>query len=75
LRKVPIVREGNIQLSFDEPVVRQVCSLMKCGKVADECIGRLLNQTMECTLCYIALRLLKVPYQVERGAFCSVQRN
>jgi hypothetical protein len=75
VRKVPIVREGDIQLSFDEPVVRQVCSMMKCGKVADECIGRMLNRTMECTLCYIVLRLLKIPYEVERGSLRAVQLN
>ena len=75
VRKVPIVREGNLHISFDEGDVRQTCSLMRCGKIAEECIGRMINRTMECTLCYIALRMLKIPCRVEGRGICDVQLN
>ena len=73
MRRVPILREGNVQLSFDETDVRQVCSMMRCGRIAEECIGRMINRTMECMLCYMALRVLKTPCQVEGGEFHAMQ--
>ncbi len=75
MRKVPIVREGNLHISFDERDVRQACSLMRCGKIAEEYLGRMINRTMGCTLCYIALRMLKMPCRVEGRGICDVQLN
>ena len=75
MRKVPILREGNLQISFDEGDVRQACSMMRCGKIAEECIGRMMERTMECTLCYVVLRVLKTPCQVEGRGIHAVQLN
>jgi hypothetical protein len=75
VRKVPILREGNLQISFDEGDVRQACSMMRCGKSAEECIGRMIDTAMECTLCYIVLMMLKTPCRVEGGGFRDVQLN
>ena len=76
MRRVPILREGNLQISFDEKDVRQVCNMMRCGKIAEECIGRMINRAMECTLCYIVLRMLKTPCRVEgEGSRDVVQLN
>ena len=75
MRKIPILREGNVQVTFDETDVRRVCSMMRCGKIAEECIGAMINRTMECTLCYMVLRMLRTPCQVEGGGFRSAQLN
>ncbi len=75
VKQVPILREGNLKISFDERDVRKACSLMRCGKIAEECIGSMINSAMECTLCYIVLRMLKTPCRVEGQALCDSQLN
>jgi hypothetical protein len=75
MRKVPIVQQGDLRLSFDECDVRKACNMMHCGKQPDECIGLMMRKAMECVLCYLALRLLKRPYELHQGGFPVGQCN
>ncbi len=75
VRKVPILTQENLRIIFDERDVLRACGMMRCGKTAEECIGRMIDRTMECALCYMVLRILRTPCQMEGIAFRDVQIN
>ena len=75
MRKVPILTQGNLQIIFDEGDVLRVCGMVRCGKTAEECIGRMINRTMECSLCYMVLRILRTPCQMEGIAIRDAHMN
>jgi hypothetical protein len=64
---IPVVSVGNEQICFEEDEIRQVCRIMRCGTMVEECIGLMRKRSMECRLCYAMMNIFKKPFKILRA--------
>jgi len=73
--KVPIAQEGMLILIFDEDDVRETCRMLRCRKHSEECIALMSDRRTQCTVCYVALRILDRPFGIRVSRRMAEQRN